>query len=138
MQGRFAEAEHSDTLHGMLYLGSILDAEAKYPETLALKQSALDVQHRTLGPDHRDTLTMFGLTNTLEFVGRYVEVEIVQRGLLDADCPSSVQNSSIGWEQCPLSRSFSASFAHWKNAQVCRGPQANPVNQPVAMATLRL
>jgi hypothetical protein len=61
-----------------------------------------------------------GLSNTLGFVGRYVEVEIVQRGLLDADCPSSVQNSSIGWEQCPLSRWFSASFEHRKNAQACR------------------
>jgi hypothetical protein len=121
MQGRFAEAEHSDTLHSMVDLGNILDAEAKYPETRALKQSALDVQRRTLGPDHRDTLTMFGLTNTLEFVGRYVGAEIVQRGLLDADRPSSVQNSSIGWEQCQLSRSFSASFfADRKNAQACR------------------
>jgi hypothetical protein len=113
-------SEHSDTFHSMVDLGNILDAEAKYPETLALKQSALDVQHRTLGPDHRDTLTMFGLTNTLEFVGRYVEAEIVQRGLLDADRPSSVQKSSIGWEQCPISRSFSASFAHRKNAQACK------------------
>jgi hypothetical protein len=44
MQGRFAEAErlkaqrgvwseHSDTLHSMVDLGNILDAEAKYPET---------------------------------------------------------------------------------------------------------
>jgi hypothetical protein len=63
---------------------------------------------------------MFWLTNTLGFMGCYAEAEIVQRGLLDADCPSSVQNSSIGWEQCPLSRLFSASFEHRKNAQSCR------------------
>ena len=52
-----------------------------------------------------------GLSNTLEFVGRYVGAEIVQRGSMDADRPSSVQKNSIGWEQCQLSRSFSASFA---------------------------
>jgi hypothetical protein len=34
---------HSDTFHSMVDLGNILDAEAKYPETLALKHSALDV-----------------------------------------------------------------------------------------------
>jgi hypothetical protein len=53
-------SEHPDTLHTMVRLGNILDLETKYPEALALKQSVLDVERRTLGPEDRQTIaTMY-------------------------------------------------------------------------------
>jgi eukaryotic-like serine/threonine-protein kinase len=82
-------------------LGWTLGEKGRCDEAAALQQETLEIQRRTLGPDHRDALiTAIGLANSLGGLGKYdpaekllIETREIQRRLLGPDSPCTADTT---------------------------------------------